>query len=148
MFDCRIVVQHFLWFNISQLAPFLFLSCHGHPRQLRSTRQFLLGVYNYLSDLPSYVCWIMKRALYEDQMTTLSLCVAAKIVPMNVLEVSISKPRHWNLSIGIGIDIETDITNAIISNSLRTPQTQQGDSIGWGDPTYKVKWHFNCVFMW
>ena len=72
----------------------------------------------------------MKRALYEDQMTTLSFCEAAKIVPMNVLEVSISKPRHWNLSIGIGIDIETDITNAIISNSLRTPQTQEGDSIG------------------
>ena len=37
--------------------------------------------------------------------------------------MAICKSRQWNLSIGIGIGnrvgIETDITNAIISNSIR-----------------------------
>ena len=66
------------------------------PRQLSGTRQFLLGVYNYLSDLLSYGCSINKSALYEDQRTALSFYVAAKIVLMKVLEVSICKPRHWN----------------------------------------------------
>ena len=88
---------------------------------MSGTTQFLLGTYNYLSDLPSYVCSIKKSALYEDQRTALSFYVAAKIVPMKVLEVYICKPRQWNL--GIGIRIGTDIKNAIISNFIRTPQT-------------------------
>ena len=33
------------------------------------------------------------------------------------IEVAICKPRHWNLGIGIGIGI--DITNNIISSSIR-----------------------------
>ena len=77
----------------------------GHPRELSGGRQFVLGVYNYLSDLPSYVFSIKKSTLYEDQGTTLSFYVAPKIVPMKDLEVSICKPRHWNLGIGIGIGI-------------------------------------------
>ena len=34
---------------------------------------------------------------------------------------AISKPRHWNLDIGIGtgVGIGTDVTNAIISTSRR-----------------------------
>ena len=32
---------------------------------------------------------------------------------------SIYKPRHWNLGIGIGIGIGIDITNDIISSSIR-----------------------------
>ena len=32
---------------------------------------------------------------------------------------AICKPRHWNLGIGIGIGIGTDITNVIISSSIR-----------------------------
>ena len=80
-------------------------------------------MYNYLSDLHSYVCSIKKSALYEDQRTALSFYVAAKIVPMKVIEVYICKPPQWNLGIGIGIGIGTDITNAIISNFIRTPQT-------------------------
>ena len=72
----------------------------GHPRQLSGGRQFVLGEYNYLSDLPSYVRSIKKSALYEDQKTALSFYVAAKLVPMKVL-VSICKPQHWNLGIGI-----------------------------------------------
>ena len=91
-------------------------------RQLSGARQLLLGMYNYLSDIPSYVCSIKKSALYEDQRTASSY-VAAKIVPMKILEVSICKPRQWNLGIGIGIAIGTDITNAVICNSIRNPQT-------------------------
>ena len=38
--------------------------------------------------------------------------------------LAICKPRHWNLDIGIGIGngigIGTDITNAIISSSIRS----------------------------
>ena len=93
-----------------------------HPRKLSGSRQFLLEAYNYLSDLPFYVCSIKKNALYEDQRTALSFYVAAKIVPMKVLEVFIGKPRFWNLRIGTAIGIETDFTNAIISNSIRTLQ--------------------------
>ena len=33
--------------------------------------------------------------------------------------MAICKPRHWNLGIGIGIGIGTDITNVIISSSIR-----------------------------
>ena len=33
--------------------------------------------------------------------------------------MAICKRRHWNLGIGIGIGIGTDITNAIISSSIR-----------------------------
>ena len=33
--------------------------------------------------------------------------------------IAICKSRHWNLGIGIGIGIGTDITNAIISSSIR-----------------------------
>ena len=33
--------------------------------------------------------------------------------------MAICKPWHWNLGIGIGIGIGTDITNAIISSSIR-----------------------------
>ena len=35
--------------------------------------------------------------------------------------MAICKSRHWNLGIGIGIEngIGTDITNAIISSSIR-----------------------------
>ena len=80
-------------------------------------------MYNYLSDLLSYVCSIKKSALYEDQRAALSFYVAAKIVPMKVIEVYICEPRQWNLDIGIGIGIGTDITNAIVSNFIRTPQT-------------------------
>ena len=47
--------------------------------------------------------------------------MAAKLAPMKVLETSICKPRHWNHGIGIAIGILTDITNVIISNSIRTP---------------------------
>ena len=94
---------------------FTFRPC-GHPRQLSGARQLLLGMYTYLSDLLSYVCSFKRSALYEDQRTALSFYVTAKIVPMKVQEVSICKPRHWNLGIGIG----TDVTNAIISSSIRT----------------------------
>ena len=31
----------------------------------------------------------------------------------------ICKPRHWNLGIGLGIEIGTDIANAIISSFIR-----------------------------
>ena len=37
---------------------------------------------------------------------------------------AIYKPRHWNLGIGIGIGIGTDITNAIISSSIRPMDTK------------------------
>ena len=33
--------------------------------------------------------------------------------------MAICKPRHWNLGIGIGIGIGNDITNVIISSSIR-----------------------------
>ena len=33
---------------------------------------------------------------------------------------AICKPRHWNLGNGIGIGIGTDITNVIISSSIRS----------------------------
>ena len=40
------------------------------------------------------------------------------------VKMTICKARHWNLSIGIGIGngigIATDITNAIISSSIRS----------------------------
>ena len=64
---------------------------------LSGARQFLLGVYNYLSDLLPYVCSIKKSALYEDHRTALSFYIAAKIVPMKGLDVFV------NLGIGIGI---------------------------------------------
>ena len=32
---------------------------------------------------------------------------------------AICKPRHWNLGIGIGIGIGIDITNDIVSSSIR-----------------------------
>ena len=35
------------------------------------------------------------------------------------LRLSICKPRHWNLGIGIAIRIGTDVTNAIVSSSIR-----------------------------
>ena len=37
----------------------------------------------------------------------------------NVIKKAICKPRQWNLIIGNGIGIGTDITNAIISSSTR-----------------------------
>ena len=84
---------------------------------LSDARQFLLGVYNYLSDLPPYLCSIKKSALYEDQRTALSFYVAAKIVPMKVLEVSICKPWHWNLDIGIGTILQTPIERRLYRGS-------------------------------
>ena len=35
-------------------------------------------------------------------------------------KTAICKTWHWNLGIGIGIAIGTDITNAIISSSIRS----------------------------
>ena len=40
---------------------------------------------------------------------------------------AICKPRHWNLGIGIGIGIVNDITNAIISTSIRPMDPKLGD---------------------
>ena len=37
--------------------------------------------------------------------------------------MAICKPLHWNLGIGIGIGIGTDITNVIISSSIRPVDT-------------------------
>ena len=33
--------------------------------------------------------------------------------------MALCKPRHWNLGIGIGTGIGTNITNVIISSSIR-----------------------------
>ena len=60
---------------------------------------------------------------------------------------AICKPRHWNLGIGIGIGIGNDITNAIISTSIRPMDPKLGD-LGWGDPTHKVTWHISQVVTW
>ena len=38
---------------------------------------------------------------------------------VKTFEGAICKPRHWNLSIGIGIGVESDIRNAIIFSSIR-----------------------------
>ena len=40
---------------------------------------------------------------------------------------AICKPLHWNLGIGIGIGIVNDITNAIISTSIRPMDPKLGD---------------------
>ena len=61
---------------------------------------------------------------------------------------AICKPRHWNLGIGIGNGIGTDITNAIISSSIRPMDRKLGCHLGWEDPTQKVMWHFNIVVTW
>ena len=70
---------------------------------------------------------------------------------------AICKPRHWNLGIGIGIGtgIGTDITNAIISSSIRpmdpnlsrvvtqdegTPPTKSRDTLIWGHVTKKKRY--------
>ena len=57
--------------------------------------------------------------------------------------MAICKSRHWNLGIGIGIGngigIGTDITNAIISSSIRPMDSKiQGGHLGGEDPTHKV----------
>ena len=54
---------------------------------MSGARQFLLGTYKYLSDLPPCLFNKGDSALCDDQKTTLAFCVAAKIVAMKVLEL-------------------------------------------------------------
>ena len=97
-------------------------------------------------------------------------CIGALVLIQNFwdsLKQSICKPRHWNLAIGIGIGngigIGTDITNAIISSSMkpidpkvsrvvtqeeRTPPTKSRDTlISWSRDKQKTLYlHFHNVY--
>ena len=44
----------------------------------------------------------------------------------NLFTTAICKLRHWNLGIGIGIGIGTDITNVIVSSSIRPMDPKLG----------------------
>ena len=67
---------------------------------------------------------ICRSSLLNDTLKE-KLCFTQFIIRITtwLLLVAICKSRHWNLGIGIGIGngigIGTDITNAIISSSMR-----------------------------
>ena len=57
--------------------------------------------------------------------------------------MAICKSRHWNLGIGIGIGnrigIETDITNVIISSSIRLMDPKLSRVVTWDERTPLTK---------
>ena len=62
---------------------------------------------------------------------------------MDVFKI-ISKPLHWNLGIGIGIGI--DITNVIISSSIRPIDPKLSRVVNYDERTpLKITWLFDIV---
>ena len=60
---------------------------------------------------------------------------------MDVFKI-ISKPLHWNLGIGIGIDI----TNVIISSSIRPIDPKLSRVVNYDERTpLKITWLFGIV---
>ena len=61
----------------------------------------------------------MRRTVRSAQVSRLSVSYDYVKEGKSYIAKSICKPRHWNLDIGIGIGIGTDITKVIISSSIR-----------------------------
>ena len=93
---------------------------------------------------------ILKFMISQSDQKRITIHILLNISWITGNETATCKPRHWNLGIGIGTGIGTDITNVIISSSIRpvNPKLSKGGELGWKDPTHKVTWLFDIVVTW